>query len=555
MDLTFDMPDSGLTPQEDDLFTDLLPEELLEKYSHFSEITRSNLLTILHDNENTEVGVSLGFSSMNSEDKFRKGVALSKYTDYRDFIECMQMGDEDLLTSYKLYSFLKTSGTEGDEKIIPLTETALSRYKNYIDTPCAKILERCGGKRFMVSMLRADLSNPQTKLKNILLSGAYYSYQYSHGLLDIDQFAGKEPLTFFHRNCDFFFAKVWLAFVTEDITTMESIFMYDILLFFRYMEKHFSEIIECMESGHIPLSVNLPLNAKNALLSLPVDKKRLQKIKDECEKGFDDIVSRLWPHIKVISGIGSDIYSHEEYVLKKYTGDIPLWYFSYVVSECHIGIAMHPGSKEYLLLPDSAYYEFLPEEHTIEPEKWVKRSSEAEIGQNYELVLTTFNGLYRYMLGDIVKVTGFYGEAPIIRFLYRRNQVLNIAGEKINEKALTSAVNYTLKFYRHDAIEYFVLTNYNETPAHYEAFFSSEKKLDEIDIAYFSRILDTTLRQESFAYGDLRSLNMVAPIKVNWLTPEDYDNVRINTDGQSKPIHIVVEPDQDKLQLLLNNDF
>ena len=65
MDLTFDMPDSGLTPQEDDLFTDLLPEELLEKYSHFSEITRSNLLTILHDNENTEVGVSLGFSSMN----------------------------------------------------------------------------------------------------------------------------------------------------------------------------------------------------------------------------------------------------------------------------------------------------------------------------------------------------------------------------------------------------------------------------------------------------------------------------------------------------------
>ena len=547
MERTLDMPNFGLTTITDELFLDLLPEELLEKIDHFSEITRSNLLTILKDNANTEAGMSYNFSDMDSEEKFRDGVTLSRYSDYRDFVECMRLGDEDLITSYKLNSFLKTSGTEGDEKIIPLTETALSHYKNYIDIPCTTIRERCGGKRLMISLLRADLSAPQTKVSDMLLSGAYYSYQYRHGLLDIKQFAGEEPLNFYHRNCDFYFAKVWLAFANSDITTMESIFLYDILLFFRYMEKHYHEIIEFMESGNIPLSVNLPHTAKNALLSISVDKTRLQKIKSECDKGFDNIVLRLWPRLRVISGIGSDIYSHEEAVLKKYTGDTPLWYFCYVASECHIGIPLFPGSKAYMLLPDSAYYEFLPEEHTVEPEKWVKRSSEVEIGKNYEIVLTTFNGFYRYMLGDIVKVLGFYGEAPIIKFLYRRNQVLNIAGEKINEKALTSAANYTLAFYRHDALEYFVRADYSETPARYEAFFSSEKKLDELDIAYFSRVLDTTLKQESFDYGDLRNLKMIGPIKVNWLTPEEYDNVKINTEGHTKPVHIVMEPRHEKM--------
>ena len=34
---------------------------------------------------------------------------------------------------------------------------------------------------------------------------------------------------------------------------------------------------------------------------------------------------------------------------------------------------------------------------------------EATIGRDYELVITNLGGLYRYRIGDVVRVAGFHG--------------------------------------------------------------------------------------------------------------------------------------------------
>ena len=44
---------------------------------------------------------------------------------------------------------------------------------------------------------------------------------------------------------------------------------------------------------------------------------------------------------------------------------------------------------------------------------------ELEQDQNYEIVITQPFGLYRYRMGDVIKVTEFYKAMPIIDFLYR----------------------------------------------------------------------------------------------------------------------------------------
>ena len=44
---------------------------------------------------------------------------------------------------------------------------------------------------------------------------------------------------------------------------------------------------------------------------------------------------------------------------------------------------------------------------------------EVEIGQSYEVVLTTRGGLYRYRNGDVVEVVGFHEKCPVIQFKYR----------------------------------------------------------------------------------------------------------------------------------------
>lgn len=58
---------------------------------------------------------------------------------------------------------------------------------------------------------------------------------------------------------------------------------------------------------------------------------------------------------------------------------------------------------------------------------------EAELGGEYRLVVTTEAGLYRYDLGDVVKVTGFCGRVPRVVFQRKIGAVLNATGEKVTE--------------------------------------------------------------------------------------------------------------------------
>jgi len=46
--------------------------------------------------------------------------------------------------------------------------------------------------------------------------------------------------------------------------------------------------------------------------------------------------------------------------------------------------------------------------------------------------MTTSGGLWRYRLGDRVRVTGFLGDTPLLEFLGKENGVCDLRGEKLN---------------------------------------------------------------------------------------------------------------------------
>lgn len=64
---------------------------------------------------------------------------------------------------------------------------------------------------------------------------------------------------------------------------------------------------------------------------------------------------------------------------------------------------------------------------------------EVEPGREYRLVISTEAGLYRYDLGDVVRVEGWEGEAPRFVFLRKAGNVLNATGEKVTEDQVVAA--------------------------------------------------------------------------------------------------------------------
>ena len=130
-----------------------------------------------------------------------------------------------------------------------------------------------------------------------------------------------------------------------------------------------------------------------------------------------------------------------------------------------------------------------------------------ETGKKYELIITNFAGFYRYRLLDIVEVTGFYGNTPMIRFAFRKNQAVNIAGEKTNLSMIAEVVKETAETLGEVITEYSVCVDESVMPNRYCFFLEGDyEKQKEI----YSRFLDQSLCKRNRDYEDLRQLNQVA---------------------------------------------
>lgn len=94
----------------------------------------------------------------------------------------------------------------------------------------------------------------------------------------------------------------------------------------------------------------------------------------------------------------------------------------------------HPGGAPALL---SHLLEFRAAGSTDERTLWV---DQLDAGQDYEVILTTSGGLYRYALGDAVRVVGRIGKTPLIEFVGRIDRVVDLVGEKLHEDFVARAL-------------------------------------------------------------------------------------------------------------------
>ncbi|MDN8705136.1 GH3 auxin-responsive promoter family protein, partial [Staphylococcus aureus] len=66
--------------------------------------------------------------------------------------------------------------------------------------------------------------------------------------------------------------------------------------------------------------------------------------------------------------------------------------------------------------------------------------NEVKPGERYRILLTNYSGFYRYDIGDVVEVLGFYEQTPLIVFRYRRGGLLSSTSEKTTEFHVTQVM-------------------------------------------------------------------------------------------------------------------
>ena len=500
------------------------------------QVNEDNCLKILYDNRFTEYGKKYAFESIGSADEFRRKVPLADYGTFSPYIERMMNGEKDVLTAYDVFGFCYTSGTTGGIKYIPASRETFNRYKNYFEIYQDSVIERFGGRKLHLNIFRCLPFEPVKK--PFLLSEIYYRNMAELGYTDYDTYIGGKTLMFCEEPGDIVFAKAWVSFIYSDITVLEANFLYDQLYFFDYLEKNYKTVLESIRNGRIPPHIELSPRISEYLLSLGYDEERLEQVERECEKGFDDIALRLWSGLKLISGISNKAFFSEDKALKRYAPDVPRYYLCYASSECHMGHPVKEDDFGYILLPDNAFYEFLPygseSSDTLLPH-------ELRVGQRYEIICTTFSGLYRYCMGDIVEVWGFRGDYPIIEFCFRKNHMLNIAGEKMELAQIEDAVR-ELSASGVRIEQYCFSVSVEKLPVRYLAVLSLRDTGQDADQT--ADRLDRTLREKNCDYDDLREIKSLERLDVLILNGVDYERFMTETGiktGHNKPKHIASE--------------
>jgi len=128
-----------------------------------------------------------------------------------------------------------------------------------------------------------------------------------------------------------------------------------------------------------------------------------------------------------------------------YFGDIPVRDIGLVASEGRMSIPVEDGTGAGILAVTSQFFEFIPAGEYGTRRPTVLRSNELTRDEDYFLVLTNAGGLYRYDMGDRVRVTGHLGEAPVIEFLSRDAHTASMAGEKLTEDQVVMAMRRVLQ--------------------------------------------------------------------------------------------------------------
>jgi hypothetical protein len=75
------------------------------------------------------------------------------------------------------------------------------------------------------------------------------------------------------------------------------------------------------------------------------------------------------------------------------------------------------------------------------PDKRLLLAHQLKNGEEYYVILTTPAGLYRYNIDDIVRVSGFFNNTPVIEFVQKGSMVSSVTGEKVYEMQIDAAVN------------------------------------------------------------------------------------------------------------------
>jgi hypothetical protein len=493
------------------------------------EVNEKVLFKILKLNCKSEIGIKFNFKDIKSIDSFKKQVPLTEYLYYENYIERMANGERKVLISDDVEYFGHTSGTTGKQKLIPATKRSRKIASKYM----ALLINKYSydnfkenwnyGKGLMIADMvmttytKAGIpicsatSGGMSGIKRIL------PYLYTSPI-EVMKIKDGEAALYLH-----------LLFALKEVGLLYigGVFISNILDLFRVLESKHESLVRDIRRGCINKNLNIDESTRCSLNKhLSPNAGRAYQLEGEFEKGFKGISKRIWPNLLCIVTVTGGNFSIYDEKVNYYTNSLTIYSPGYAATEAMIGINPYAKKIRYIIIPDTVFYEFILVENGKSNINHTFCLDELKIGKKYEIVITNYAGLYRYRIGDVIKVVDFYNNCPEVEFLYRNNQVLNMAAEKTNEDHLSNTIRNTMRKLNLNLLDYTTIPDNLITPGRYIFYFEFKDNIPNYKIHLLEQTLDTELKKSNLAYDRARNNKRLGRVKVILLKQNTFNFVK-----------------------------
>lgn len=493
-------------------------------------VQKAFLTRFLNDFQNTALGSDLGLSKIKDIETFRSHIPVLPYRHYEPYFQRIGKGEQGVLTPDPVLFLTVSSGTTGKRKLTPVTRQSY-HIRNHA--------RRASTGFFGLAMKRRGL-----KVKRFLLTNTSHLIEYTESGIPCGA-ASAIDLTFnqkAYRGRNLFpypfeiltipdsttrhYLCLMFTLARHDLGVVTGNFPANVLTTASLIDKYRDDFIKDIEHGTIADWLELPdtlrIQLKSRWQANPI---RAWQLRELIETTGTLRPKGVWPDMTTIitaRGTPSHYYFRK---FPDYFGNTPVFGGIYGSSEAIYGVYHDFDSDEAVLPVDIAFYEFVPESEWDQEFPKTLLAHEVETGSLYRVLVTNYSGLYRYDIGDVVKVLGRYHGAPTLTFIRRKGGQLSSTSEKTTEWHADQTIMALQDQFKIRLEDYCITLSEDREPPAY--LVNIELKADQnlSDPVRFITQFDHQLKEIHEMYRHKRN-ELVPPPRLRLLKPGSFAELR-----------------------------
>ena len=397
------------------------------------------LRRILETNAGTAFGAEHRFEAIRTVADYRKAVPVQTYEDLRHHVERQELTGEPCLTAEQPVFYNRTSGTGGTPKNIPVTPSGLKRLKahqrlaTHVWSKGAPILS---GKVFAVGGAAVEGHMP---------GGTPYGS--ASGKLHENQ---PRPLkrrytlpTSLTAVADYearYLIMAVLGLADPAVTCVATANPSTLTRLLAVIGQHPETILAAVADGRLPRCLTVLLDPDEGT---PMEPRpgRAAQLGERLESTGRLTYADIWPNLAgVVTWTGGSCAVAAANLKPSLPESCLVIEVGWVASEMQGTTNVDAASNTCLPVLGDTFFEFAERDAWDAGDPEMLSPRELETGRDYNVVVTTADGLYRYDMSDIVRVTGWVGATPTLVFVQKGSGITSITGEKLHEGQVLDAV-------------------------------------------------------------------------------------------------------------------